>query len=140
MLLAYSRATATPDLSRVCELHHSSRQRQILNPLSEDRDRTHNLMVPNWICFHCTKTGTPDSVILSLRAREAEMRYPSSNRRQGKGKFLLSPCFILFKPSVDWMTLIHMGRVGEKSDLLTLQMQMLASSRNIHIDTPRNKV
>ena len=38
-LPAYSTATATPDLpSRVCNLHNSSRQRQILNPLSEDRD------------------------------------------------------------------------------------------------------
>ena len=28
---------------------HSSGQRQILNPLSEARDRTHNLMVPSRI-------------------------------------------------------------------------------------------
>ena len=32
-------ATATQDLRRVCDLHHSSRQRQILNPLSEARDK-----------------------------------------------------------------------------------------------------
>ena len=37
-LLAYATATATPDLSRVCNLHHSSRQYRILNPLSEARD------------------------------------------------------------------------------------------------------
>ena len=35
---AYATATATQDLSHVCDLHHSSRQRQILNPLSKDRD------------------------------------------------------------------------------------------------------
>ena len=35
---AYTTATATPDLSRFCDLHHSSRQRWILNPLSEARD------------------------------------------------------------------------------------------------------
>jgi len=29
-LLAYTTATATPNLSRVCNLHHSSQQRQIL--------------------------------------------------------------------------------------------------------------
>ena len=29
--LAYTRATATPDLSCICDLCHSSRQRQILN-------------------------------------------------------------------------------------------------------------
>ena len=44
-LLAYARATATPDPSHVCNLHHGSRQRQILNPLSEARDQTRNLMV-----------------------------------------------------------------------------------------------
>ena len=33
-LPAYSTATAMPDPSHVCDLHHSSRQRRILNPLS----------------------------------------------------------------------------------------------------------
>ena len=31
-LLAYSTATAARDPSHVCDLHHSSQQRQILNP------------------------------------------------------------------------------------------------------------
>ena len=39
-LLAYTTATATPDLSHICDLHHSSWQRRILNPLSEARDQT----------------------------------------------------------------------------------------------------
>jgi len=43
-LPAYVIATAMPDPSHVCDLHHSSRQRQILNPLSEARDRTCVLM------------------------------------------------------------------------------------------------
>ena len=34
LLLAYARATAMPDLSCVCNLHHSSWQHQILNLLS----------------------------------------------------------------------------------------------------------
>ena len=48
-LPAYTRATATAtwDPSRVCDLHHSLRQCRILNPLSEARDRTCNLMVPS---------------------------------------------------------------------------------------------
>ena len=37
-LLAYARATAMQDPSCVCDLHHGSRQRRILNPLSEARD------------------------------------------------------------------------------------------------------
>ena len=30
-----------------------------LNPLSEARDQTHNLMVPSWIHFRCAPVGTP---------------------------------------------------------------------------------
>ena len=37
-LLAFTTAAATLDLSCVCDLHHSSRQGQILKPLSEARD------------------------------------------------------------------------------------------------------
>ena len=39
-LPAYTRATATPDPSHVCDPHCNSQQRQILNPLSEARDPT----------------------------------------------------------------------------------------------------
>ena len=50
-LPAYTTGTETPDPSLICDLHHSSQQhwissqqRQILNPLSEAKDRTHILM------------------------------------------------------------------------------------------------
>ena len=65
-LPAYTTAIATSDLSRVCDLHHGSRQRQILNPLREARDRTRSLMVPSWIRFHCATTGTPLSLFCKL--------------------------------------------------------------------------
>ena len=38
LLLAYARATAMPYPSHVCDIHHSSWQCQILNPLSKARD------------------------------------------------------------------------------------------------------
>jgi len=63
-LLAYAIATATPDLSHVCNLHHSSQQRWIFNPPIETRNRTCNLMVPSWICFRCATMGTPIFEIL----------------------------------------------------------------------------
>ena len=44
--------------SRICDLLHRSWQCRILNPLSEARHRTHNLMVPSWICFSCATAGT----------------------------------------------------------------------------------
>ena len=57
-LLAHATATAScgvarrcssdpRDLSQVCDLHHSSQQWRILNPLSKARDQTHILMVPS---------------------------------------------------------------------------------------------
>ena len=52
-------ATATQDPSGVCDLHQSSWQGQIFNPLSEARDRTRNLMVPSRIRFCSATTGTP---------------------------------------------------------------------------------
>ena len=38
--LAYTTGTATPDPSRVCNLYHSSKQCQILNPQRGARDLT----------------------------------------------------------------------------------------------------
>ena len=59
-LLAYTRAKATQYPSRICNLHHSSQQRQIRNPLGEARDRTQNLMAPSQIHFWCATMGTPN--------------------------------------------------------------------------------
>ena len=57
--LAFTTATAMRDPSRICNLHSSSWQRRILNPMSKARDRTCHLMVPSRVCFHCAMTGTP---------------------------------------------------------------------------------
>ena len=61
--LAYVTATATQDPSRVCDLHHSSRQCWVLNPLSEIRDQTCNLVVTSQIHSFCTTMGTPKLLI-----------------------------------------------------------------------------
>ena len=58
-LQAYTTATATWDLNHVCNLHHSSGQCWILNPLSEARDWTCVLMDTSWVCYHWATTGTP---------------------------------------------------------------------------------
>ena len=49
--LACATDTASTDLSCVCDLHHSSWPRQILNPLSEARDRTSVLLDASQIRF-----------------------------------------------------------------------------------------
>ena len=41
---AHTTATAMPDPSHICNLHRSSRQCRILNPLSKTRDQTSTLM------------------------------------------------------------------------------------------------
>ena len=61
-LPACTTATATQDLSHVCDLHHSSWQCQICDPLSEARDQTHVLRDPSWIHFRCAARGTQISV------------------------------------------------------------------------------
>ena len=45
-LLAYTTATATPDLSCICELLHGSQQCQILNPLSKARIEPASSWIP----------------------------------------------------------------------------------------------
>ena len=44
--------------SRVCDLHRSSQQCQILNPMSEARYWTLILIDTNWVQFHWATTGT----------------------------------------------------------------------------------
>ena len=41
------------------DLHHSLWHHWILNPLSEARDQTRNLVVPSQICLRCATTATP---------------------------------------------------------------------------------
>ena len=48
-------------LSHVFNLHRSSREVWILNPLSKARNWTHNIMLPNQIRFCCATAGTPES-------------------------------------------------------------------------------
>ena len=46
-LPAYTTATVTRDLGCTCDLHHSSRQSWIINPLREARDSI--LIDTNWV-------------------------------------------------------------------------------------------
>ena len=51
--------TAMRDPSHVCDLHHSPQQCQILNPLSEARDRTRILQDTSQIRFRCATMEMP---------------------------------------------------------------------------------
>ena len=62
-------------MSHTYNLHHSSQQHQILNPLSEARDRTHNLMVLSWICSRCTTMGTPVQHLFTSLSSISEVKW-----------------------------------------------------------------
>ena len=47
-LPATATAAAVPDPSHICNVHRSSQQRQILDPLNEARDQTCILMDTSW--------------------------------------------------------------------------------------------
>ena len=65
-LPAHTTATVTQDLTRVCDLYHSSQQRWILNLLSEARDPTLILMDAGGFRYCWATTGTPEMLILTL--------------------------------------------------------------------------
>ena len=58
-LPAYTIATAMQDPSWVYDLHHSSWQHRILNPLGKARDWTYNLMDASVVLYCWAMTGTP---------------------------------------------------------------------------------
>ena len=51
-LLAYQSHMTMWDLCCICNLHHSSQEHQILNPLSKARDQTHVLMNASQVHYH----------------------------------------------------------------------------------------
>ena len=65
-LSAYAMATTNWNLSHVCDLHHSSWQHWIFNPLSEARDQTRTLMDTSWVPHCRATTGTPPPPFLDL--------------------------------------------------------------------------
>ena len=59
-LPGYTIAIAAQDPCHICNLHHSARQHGILNPLSEAREQTYNLMDTSQVGFHYATKGTPE--------------------------------------------------------------------------------
>ena len=51
-LPVFTKATATRDPSWVCDLHHSSWQHRILNPLNGARNQTQIIMDTSWFPYH----------------------------------------------------------------------------------------
>ena len=60
IVLVYTTASATQDLSCICDLYHSSRQCWILNPLSEAREWTLILIDPSQVCYWWATMAPPE--------------------------------------------------------------------------------
>ena len=69
-LLAYATAIAALDPSRVCDLHHSSPQCWIPNPLSKARDGTQVLMDIVRFINHWATMGTPWKNFIQWQAHD----------------------------------------------------------------------
>ena len=97
-LPAYTIAIATQDPSRVCDLHHSSWQCRILNPLSETRNWTHILMDASRVYYHWATMGTPHlnrfigtcSLLSCPRIVQREHVHFISSKKSGSGPTLTS--------------------------------------------------
>ena len=68
-LLAYTTAMAMQDPSLACDLHQSSWQHWILNPLNEARGRTHVLMDTSQVHYPWATMGTPGMTYLGLKEK-----------------------------------------------------------------------
>ena len=84
-LPAYTTATTPPDPSCIFDLHHSSQQRRILNPLSEARDQTHNLVVPSWICFLLHHDGNSHKQRFLIEIVKQEKVFSFGRKEGGEG-------------------------------------------------------
>ena len=82
-------AIAMPDPTHISDLHHSSRQHWILNPLREARDRTHILMDTIWVHYWWATKGTPHQYLFN------PFIIPGS--RWGPMRVDLSPCSCLLQ-------------------------------------------
>ena len=122
-LPAYTRATATQDSSRVCDLHCSSQQCQILNPLLEARDRTYILMVTSWIRYHWTMTGTLKALALALFSFFCIFKFSLSKRLCPSVYCLITCCYLSHHKRTSLLALLFAATALFLSFYVTAQLQ-----------------
>ena len=88
-LPAFATAAATWDPRCICDLHHSSQQHWMLNPLSRARDQTRILTDTSRVRFCQATTGTPEltsycSQTSCLFEGSAVLRYDLQNEIYNK--------------------------------------------------------
>ena len=109
---AYVIAIATQDPSRICNLHHSSQQHWILNPLNEARDQTCILMDTSRILSHCVTPGTLEVCFLILHSNHI---YTSLETKAETYWEKILVCISWLEQEVTWKNLVR-GFLVTKSD------------------------
>ena len=89
-------ATATPDLSHICDLPHSLQQCQILNPLNKIRDGISIPISQTEVSLWCGSWGTQHHT--SRSPEKVSLTGARVNRHRD-----LSPSSGLLRPSVNWL-------------------------------------
>ena len=81
-LPACTTATATPDLSRICDLHYTAHSNTgSFNPLSKARDRTHIFTDTSWILNPLSHNGNSRFIFIFCLFRVTPVAYGSFQAR-----------------------------------------------------------
>ena len=92
------------DLSCVCDLYHSSRQRRILNPLSEVRIEPATSWFLVGFVNHCATTGTPENQQL-LKKQVKIIIYDAGFSQERKDEFVIWENIIVILNDKNQMTI-----------------------------------
>ena len=95
-------ATATRDLGHVCNLQHSSRQCQILNPLSKARAGNHILMDTSWVHYHWAMMGTPLKNLLKS-TRNSKWTYQTWSLQHEYIRIVISLWFMVTAKNIKYL-------------------------------------
>ena len=105
-------------------LHHSSRQRLILNLPNDARDQTYNLMVPSWISSRCAMMGIPTLGAFLMHSQGWKSSNKSTGESTGKASngvpMSSSPVLRSASTLWEWCTcLCTSARVPSTNDFVT---------------------
>ena len=128
-LPAYAAATAMLDLSHVCNLHHSSQQHWILNPLNKAGIKP----ASSWILFRLVNYGA-----MTRTPSQAFLYVPVIAHSPSAREFVFSVLKTVFftcafPPQTfrDWLLTVKAARVGAILPLLRSWSQMLRAESSL---------
>ena len=113
---AYARGIAMLDPSCICNPHHNSWQCSILNPLSEARDRTHNLMIPSTPFFFHSSLPWIYGASLPLQCSEAPVALSSGTQVSWVNTPTCEYKILILDINIIWLTSIFQSQISHRRD------------------------